>query len=67
MQVVNTKIVAGKTLVSLLYPCSKTGELVERKGRVESFTSTGMKLFVGNGQYRTFNEDKIRDLKIIGG
>lgn len=67
MQVVNTKIVAGQTLVSLLYPDSKTGELTLRTGRVESFTSTGMKVFVGNGQFRTFNEDKISDLKIIGG
>jgi len=61
------KIVAGQTLVSLLYPCSKTGKLVARKGRVEAITETSIKVFIGNGQYRTFAEDKISDLKIIGG
>jgi hypothetical protein len=67
MQVVNTKIVAKVTLVSFLYPDSKTGEMIQRKGRVEEFTSTGFKLFIGNEQYRSFKEENIRDLIIVGG
>jgi hypothetical protein len=67
MQVVDQKIVAGQTLVSFSYPDSKTGEMVSRKGRVESFNSTGFKLFVGNGQYRSFAQNKIVGLTVIGG
>ena len=61
------KIVAGPTIVSLMYPDNKTGKLVARKGRVEAITETSIKVFVGNGQYRTFAESKISDLQIIGG
>jgi hypothetical protein len=64
---VASKIIAGRTLVEFFYPDSQTGEMTKRIGRVESFTSTGFKLFIGKGKYKSFAEDKIRDLKIIGG
>lgn len=67
MQVVNVKLVIGQSLVSLSYPDSKTNELVKRVGRVEFENDTTIKLFVGNGQYRTFTKSKIVGLQVIGG
>jgi len=61
-----SNLVAGVTLVSLMYP-NKDGILEIRKGRFEKTLNDGksLVLFVGNGQYRTFNENKISDLQII--
>jgi hypothetical protein len=60
------KIVSGQTIVSLEYPDSATGKLTLRKGKVEKVTETSITVFTNKG-YRTFDENKMCNLKIIGG